>query len=366
MARVDADGTVTALAPGSTRIEIRAGSGKASVAVTVKSTPAEAGARPAPEPPPVLPAGARLVATPAALRLLLREEAEVAVALRGEDGTGLGRVYVSWKSLAPDVATVSDSGLVQGVSAGEAQLMATGPGGLTAAVTVSVGNDSVVVLPARLLLPPDGVDSLRATVPAQGGRVLQMGLTYRSTNPAVVRVSPEGLVVGVAPGQAYVLVSAWGQQRSVPVTIHPRPERLRMIPAPTAPIRLLPGGSTVIELYAMTADSLLIPELDYKWEVADTAIANFDPATRRLTARAVGRTALTLRTPSFDPTTWQVEVASGTLVLARTRVRLAPGARDTLRAELRDEMETAPSAWSRRSSGAPTAPAWRGWTPPGW
>lgn len=347
VARVGADGTVTALAAGSTSIEIRAGTGKATVQLTVTAPAAAAPAptppkaapvpTPEPEPPPVLPAGARLVATPAALRLLPREVAEVDVSLRSAGDVALGRVHVTWKSLAPDVATVSDSGLVQGVSSGEAQLMATGPGGLTAAVTVSVANDSVVTVPARLLLPPDAVDSVRVTVPAQGNRVLSKGLTYRSTNPAVVRVSPVGLVMGVAPGEAYVLVSAWGQQRTVPVTVHPRAARLRMLPAPSAPIRLLPGGSTTLELYALTADSLLIPEVAYRWELGDTAIAAFDAATRRLSARGVGQTTLTLHTYSFDPITWQVEVASGTLALPTPRIRLAPGGRDTLAAELRDD-----------------------------
>ena len=149
IAKVDPDGTVATLAPGSTGIEVRAGSGKATVTLTVTAVPstsAEADARPAPakpvpraepEPPVVLPPGARLEATPARLQLIPRETAQVVVALRSDQSSGIGRTHVTWKSLAPDVATVTDSGVVQGLSSGEAQLMATGPGGLTAAVELN-------------------------------------------------------------------------------------------------------------------------------------------------------------------------------------------------------------------------------------
>jgi len=352
VAKVATDGTVTALAPGSTTIEVRAGTGKATVAVTVKGTPTEVGARPAPapaaappprtpapepEPPVVLPAGARLEATPAQLRLIPRETAQVVVALRSDQSSGIGRTHVAWKSLAPDVATVTDSGEVLGVSSGEAQLMATGPGGLTAAVTVTVADDSIAVSPTRLLLPPGAMDTLHVTVPAQDGRRITQGLRWQSTNAGIIKVNPDGIALGVVPGETVILLNAFGKLRPIPVTVHPRADRLRIVPAPTVPIRLLPGGTMDFEIYALTADSLLIPEVDYHWQLADSAVAGFDPKTRRLSARAVGRTTLTMTAHAFDPMTWQVEVAAGTLSLTRTRLRLAPGGVDSLVVRLQDD-----------------------------
>jgi len=358
IAKVEADGTVTALAPGSTQIEVRSGSGKATVTVNVTGTPAEAVARPAPqstpqsapqstsakadarqesEPPIVLPPGARLEATPARLRLIPRETAQVVVALTSDQSSGIGRTHVAWKSLAPDVATVTDSGVVQGISSGEAQLMATGPGGLTTAVTVTVSDDSIAVAPARLLLPPGAMDTLRVTVPAQDGRRITQGLRWQSTNAGIVKVNPDGIALGVVPGETVILLNAFGKLRPIPVTVHPRPDRLRIVPSPTVPIRLLPGGTADFELYALTADSLLIPEVDYRWQLADSAVAGFDPRTRRLTARAVGHTTLTMTAHAFDPMTWQVEVAAGTLTLARTRLRVGLGGQDSLTASIRDD-----------------------------
>lgn len=328
--RVEADGTVIGIAPGTTRIEIRSGTGRATVAVTVTGPPPE------PDPIPVLPSGTRLTPTPASLRLLRLESASVSVALRMPDGSGLGEVHVAWRSLAPDVASVDETGRVVALQAGQAELMATGPGGLTAAVNVVVADDSLAVSPTRLLVAPDVMDSIRVSVPAQGGRALTTGLAWRSSDPAVVRISPEGIVLGVAPGEAYILVSGYGQQRSVRVTIHPRADRLLMTPAPSAPLRLTPGASVPIVLRALTVDSVPIAELDYRWQVGDTTVAGFDPVEHRLTARGLGRTTLTMSTRGFEPTVWEVEVIAGGLALSRARFRLAPGARDSLSGTLLD------------------------------
>ena len=334
--RVEADGTVVGLAPGSTHIEVRSGTGRATVAVTVTAPAPAPEPEPEPEPIPVLPAGARLAPTPESLRLLRVESARIGVALLTSDGSGLGQVHVTWRSLAPDVASVDETGRVVALQAGEAQLMATGPGGLTAAVNVVVADDSHAVAPTRLLFAPDVMDSIRVFVPAQGGRALTTGLAWRSSDPGIVRVSPEGVALGMAPGEAYLLVSGYGQQRSVRVTVHPRADRLRITPAPGAPLRLTPGASIPITLQALSIDSLPIAEMDYRWQVGDTTVAAFDPMARRLTARGLGRTTLTMGTRGFESTVWEVEVMAGGLAIGPPRFRLAPGARDTLTATLLD------------------------------
>jgi len=342
VARVEPDGTVIALAPGTTTIEVRAGTGRATVSVTVTGAPPAAApparpprpAEPEPEVAPVLPPGARLVPSPESLRLLPLESAPLSVALLGSDGSGLGRVHVTWTVEPVGLAGVNDSGVVTGLQAGAGQLVARGPGGLTAALPLVVTADSLAVSPGSLLLPPDAIDTLRAMVPAQGGRVLTTGLAWRTSDPSVARVTDEGTVLAMTPGQTYILVSGYGQQSSVRVTVHPRAARLRLAPAPGTPVRLSIQSAITVELQAFTADSAPIAELDYRWHVSDTTVATFDPAARRLLARGLGRTTLTLDVRGFDPFVWEVEVVPGGLSLSRTRLRLAPGARDSLWATL--------------------------------
>jgi hypothetical protein len=231
---------------------------------------------------------------------------------------------------------VNDSGVVTALQVGSGRLSARGPGGLTAAVPIVVTADSLAVAPDRLLLPPDAMDSIHVTVPGQGGRALTTGLSWRSSDPAIVRTTDEGTVLAMAPGQAYILISGYGQQRSVRVTVHPRAARLRLVPAPGAPLRLTIQSSTNIELQAFAADSASIAELDYRWHVADSTVATFDPAARRLNARGLGRTTLTMTVRGFDPFVWEVEVVAGALSLTPDRLRLAPGARDSLHATMLD------------------------------
>jgi len=342
IARIDPDGTVIGVAPGSTTIEVRSGTGHATVAVTVTGppptpTPSPRPPKPEPEPAPVLPAGAHLVPTPESLRLLPLESADLSVGLLGSDGSGLGRVHVGWTVDPTGLAAVNDSGVVTALTVGSGRLTARGPGGLTAVIPLVVTADSLTIAPDRLLLPPDAIDTIRVTVPAQGGRVLTSGLAWRSSDPTVARATDEGVVLAMAPGQAYVLVSGYGQQRSVRVTVHPRAARLRLIPAPGAPLRLTVQSSTTIELQAFGADSAPIADLDYRWRVADTTVATFDAGTRRLSARGLGRTTLTMTVRGFDPFVWEVEVVAGALSIKPDRIRLAPGARDSLRATMLDD-----------------------------
>ncbi len=324
--RVGQDGTVVALAPGSVQVEVRSGTGVASVAVSVATPPPP----PKPEPVPVLPAGAYLVPTPDTLLLLRLETGIVRMALQTTSGSGLGQVNVSWRSSAPEIVSVDGSGAVQALQVGSARLLATGLGGLTGSVWVDVREDSLTVVPAQMALPVGGADSIGVRVPAQGSRPVTYGLAWRSSDPAVARVTPDGVVYGSGPGEALVTVIGYGQQRSVRVNVHPPVSRLRFAPAPGTPIRLTLGGSAPIMMQALAADSTPLTQVAYEFHVSDTSVAVFDESATRIVARGVGRTTLTLSTWGFEPTTWEIEVAAGGLAIDRPRRRLAPNARDSL------------------------------------
>ncbi len=323
---VDKAGTVVGVAPGTATIEVRAGTGKANVSVTVTGPPPPR----EPEPVPVLPAGARLVPNPDTLWLLRLETARVSMALTTPSGSGLGQVQVSWRSTAPDVVSVTDAGEVNALQWGVAQLIGTGPGGLTGTVNVLVRNDSLAVTPDRMVLPVTGADSVQVTVPAQGGRPVTQGIAWRSSDSTVLRVSRDGVALGASPGEAHMLMVGFGQQRAVRVTVHPPVTRLLLAPAPNVPIRLAPGATAPFVLQALAADSSPVAIAGYDWVVGDTTVATFDPVSRRLTGRGIGRTTLTMTTFGFEPTVWEVEVFAGGLAFRRERLRLLPGMSDSL------------------------------------
>ena len=333
--RVGDDGTVTALGSGSVQVEVRSGTGVATIAVTVPAPPRPA-PPPEPEPVPVLPAGAYLVPSVDTLRLLRLETARVTMGLLTPSGSGLAQVNVSWASSAPAVASVEESGEVQGLLAGASRLVATGPGGLTASIYVAVRDDSLAAVPDRLSLAAGATDSIAVTVPAQGGRTVSYGLAWRSSDPSVARVNASGAVYGVGAGEAVVTMLGYGQQRLVQVSVHPPVSRLRIAPAPGSPIRMTLGGSVPVLLQALAADSSPISNVSYQWDVGDTTVAVIDRGGSRIIARGLGRTTLTMSTWGFEPTTWEVEVTAGSLAFGRSRFRLAPGARDSLAVSLLD------------------------------
>jgi len=330
--RVERDGTIVALKPGSARIEVRAGSGRASVAVTVAGEAATDSG-----PPPSLPTGTVLVPTPPVLHLLALETARVTIALQTPDGSGLGQVHVTWTSIDPTIASVNSTGLVVGLQPGSGSVQASGPGGLTITVPVLVAQSDFALDRDRLLLAPEAIDTLRAIVPSQGGRRLTSGLEWRTTDPGIVRVDATGRVQAVAPGTADVIVAGYQLERRARVTVHAPLSRIRFSPPPGEPVRLPIHTTMALSLTFFGPDSAPIPEVPLTWTVLDTAVVGFDPATLTLTARSLGKTELALAVPGFEPFQWAVQVVPTGLALGRTRLRLAPGGRDSLQVSLLDE-----------------------------
>ena len=131
---------------------------------------------------------------------------------------------VIWSSSNPAVATVTGSGLVSGVSAGNATIaVTTVEGGHVATVAVTVEGISVTGVSI------DGADTRTLTT----GYTLQLNanvapanatnrsVIWSSSNPAVATVTESGLVSGVSAGNATIMVTTvdGGHVATVAVTV---------------------------------------------------------------------------------------------------------------------------------------------------
>ena len=138
-----------------------------------------------------------------------------------------------YASSNPEIASVSESGTVRGVSEGRAVITATTQNGLQADVSVSV-------LPPPSEILPDFSDlTLRvgermavtfATVPD----LIYSSFSYESSNSGVVRATPDGDIIGMKRGTATVTIRAqngvcasmqvsvigYNSERDVSVTAH--------------------------------------------------------------------------------------------------------------------------------------------------
>ena len=118
-------------------------------------------------------------------------------------------VYVrKWLSSNPAVATVSSSGTVTAESSGKAVISAVTTAGQVLRCTVTVTSEvgRVTLSKNAMLLQSVGASQkLTAQVAGQTSKKKNPGLTWLSSNPAVARVSADGLVTAVGDGEAMIL-----------------------------------------------------------------------------------------------------------------------------------------------------------------
>jgi hypothetical protein len=327
VARVAANGTVTAGRPGRSEIVVLAGKKSRSVTVIVSGAAAPQAAVAAPVSEIV-----RLVAEPASLALLPTERGRVIVRAVRADGSVVESPKLQWRSLQSDVAALTDSsGTIVAVSSGSGTIQATGPGGIVVTVPVTVALTGVTLNRDRVVLSPEDTDTLVALVPGQGARRLHpTDLQWSSSDAAVVEVSPEGVVHAHAPGRAELVVRGFLQERRIPVIVHMRVARFLVAPRLADTVRLPVTSVREFTLLPQTTDSLPIDGVPITWAVADTSIASFDTATGNLTARKAGTTTLSFSARGFQPRGWTIEVMPGTVAFASERPSLRIGERRTL------------------------------------
>ncbi|HET8623421.1 MAG TPA: Ig-like domain-containing protein [Gemmatimonadales bacterium] len=333
IARVEPDGVVVGLAPGLARVEARVQTRRGSLAVLVTGPGGVGGA-----PGTTSLEGVTLTVEPASLRLLPGETVRLVPQAVTDNGNIGDPGVVTWKSLRPDLARVDSTGLVTGIADGRTIIQVAAANGLMATAPVEIQAAEVVLSKRRIALSPDGLDTLQIQVPSQNDRVPASGAEWASSDSSIVRVGPTGIVQGVRSGKAEIVARGYAQELRASVVIYPTPASVILTPRPgTTPIPVPLGQSRRIVAVAQAADSSPIPEARVQWEVADTSIAVYDPATGELTGRGLGTSSLTAKVAGFQPASWAFTVVPNRMRLERARIGLTPGARRSVKALLVDQ-----------------------------
>jgi Tol biopolymer transport system component len=330
IAQVRKDGTVVGLKPGLAKIEARCQGRRASMAILITgSASSDNRAVRAQD-------AAVLTLEPASLSLFPGESVRIiAHGMRGDGGAAaLGPVTV--KSLKPEIARMDTGGMVTGMAPGRTILQATS-GRLMATLPVDVSQAEFVVSPSKILLGPGDTDTLRAVVPSQGNREIRGMLQWRSTDSAVASVTPSGILRARSAGQAEIIAAGLGQERKATVAVHRVPDALVVSPPQAGTVQVPLRTTRQFTAVAESADSTPIPEARASWELSDTTVAGFDPATGLLTPKALGATTLTARLAGITPAVWTIQVVAGEIGIEPSRVGLLVGQRTTLSALLRDQ-----------------------------
>jgi len=113
---------------------------------------------------------------------------------------------VTWSSSKPEVATVSESGLVTAVAKGSAVITATAGGkSATCAVTVSIDLDSITLNPSEMNLVVGNTGTIGVTFdPVDADN---QNVHFTSSNTAIAEVSESGVVTAKAAGSADITVT---------------------------------------------------------------------------------------------------------------------------------------------------------------
>lgn len=149
--------------------------------------------------------------SPTALGLTLGDSGRVIATLATTGSAPAGGWITTWSSTAPDIATVSSSGMVKAVEVGVAGITATA-GGKSAVSVVTVAPEpwvsSVIVTGGRPMMVGEQL-TLTAGVASVGSTpVGGWPVTWHSDEPHVASVSASGVVTALAPGGANIRASA--------------------------------------------------------------------------------------------------------------------------------------------------------------
>jgi len=264
IARLEANGMVTAVAAGSATITARSGNTLASALITVLAPPSPSAA---PRGPAATASSAvRAIALAPLLDTLVVGTTRVFSAEpQTATGTPVAGRTVTWNSSNPAVADVSPGGMVTALGEGSTRITAESEGVSRGATLVVVPAPvaTVEITPRAPTIPVGGSVTLMAVLRDTGGRELgDRAIAWSSDAPSIASVSPTGSVSGVAMGTARIAASSSGRAGQVTVTVTAGPSASAApVEAPPTAEELRRGVERAILAFGRAIESRDIAEL---------------------------------------------------------------------------------------------------------
>ncbi|HWA58167.1 MAG TPA: Ig-like domain-containing protein [Gemmatimonadales bacterium] len=202
-------------------------------------------AAPLPPPPPSVPppsAARTVISGPHPVRLSLPtrsarlvtgESLRLDAAVLDAAGAAVSGAPLRWRSTVPEIASVSDGGVVTGLAEGQSVVTAL-CGNISAEVEIVVERIPVgrlALTPAPSAWAPGERRVLQAVALDRAGAVLPgRSIRWTSLDPAVAVVDQLGVVLGVGEGQARIVADCEGERAEVVVDIRPASGTLTVLP----------------------------------------------------------------------------------------------------------------------------------------
>lgn len=257
VARVSAEGVVTGVSVGTVRIAASAQGRSGTATIIITSRPV-----------------ASILVNPPTPNVLVGGQLQLTSVTLGESGDILSGRSVFWQSSNPIVASIDNTGLLTGLSAGTTTISATSEN-RSASVGVSVlpvpvatvqitpATDTVVVGQTTQLtaVPRDSI----------GTPLTDRPVLWGSSNSAIATVSASGLVVGAKAGTVTISASSESQSGASRIVVLARPVG-SVIVSPSQ-IVLTEGASIKLTVLLTDDDGTLLTGRPVTYQSGNTSIA---------------------------------------------------------------------------------------------
>ena len=204
---------------------------------------------------------------------------------------------VTWDSDSPGIASVDNNGVVTGKSKGKAQITAQCGGVTSNPITVTVtGPESVPVTGVRLnrhelTLNAGESTSLNASVEPMDAT--DQTVIWSSDNEQVAQVR-DGRVTAVKAGITFITVTTRDGDKTDRCQVTVRD-------AQQAGVTVSPKSQTLAPGQTITLSAVTVPQgQEVTWSTSDSSVAEVDPSTGRVTAKAPVRQSAAVITATFN------------------------------------------------------------------
>ncbi|MCY3698541.1 MAG: Ig-like domain-containing protein [Gemmatimonadetes bacterium] len=314
VATVDASGLATGVAAGEAAITATSDGATGSAALTV-----------------LAPVPAEIAVTPETVAFTaLGETAQLAAEVLDQFGRPMEAATVSWTSADTAVATVDADGLVTAAGSGATVVTAmAGDVSDEAAVSVMQTVGSVAVSPpAAEIALGDTLRLAAEAMDANGHPVENAAFSWASSDETVATVDADGLVTGVAAGDAAITATSDGATGRAALTVlAPVPAEIAVTPETVAFMAL--GETAQLAAEVLDQFGRRMEAATVSWTSADTAVATVD-ADGLVTAAGSGATVVTAMAGDVsDDAAVSVMQTVGSVTVSPAEAEIALG--DTLR-----------------------------------
>ena len=217
---------------------------------------------------------ATIVVQPATPTLAINAQLPLQALVQNEAGELVPDASVTWTVENPNVASVSEAGVVKGLALGSTQVAANarGKSGIATVTVQRTPVASVVVLPERVSAGKGSTTRLTAVAYDAGQNVLpDRGMIWTTSNSSVATVDGNGLVTAKDKGTAIITATAEGKSDASEVTV--APGAVSKVFVTPNPLAMVAGDKQTLVVSAQDATGTVLSGHNPIWVSSDTRVA---------------------------------------------------------------------------------------------